>query len=52
MLLAIAGVLFVLWLIGFALHLVGSFIHIALVLAIVVAIAHFLTGMRGRTAQR
>jgi hypothetical protein len=45
MLLAIAIVLFVLWLLGFvAFHVTSAFIHIALVVAVIVLIAHFLTG--------
>ena len=35
-LLAIAGILLVLWLAGFALNLVGAFVHVLLILAIVV----------------
>jgi hypothetical protein len=38
--------LFVFWLIGFAVHLGGSLIHLLLVLAIIVAAVNLLTGRR------
>lgn len=41
---AVAGVLVVLWLIGFALHIAGGFIHILLVLAILSFLMRFLKG--------
>jgi len=40
----IAVILFVLWIIGFAVHVGGSLIHILLVLAIIVALFNFFTG--------
>jgi hypothetical protein len=50
MLLALAIILFVLWLLGFvAFHVTSGLIHIALVIAVIVLIAHFLTG-RSTTA--
>ena len=48
MLLAVAAVLFVLWLLGFlVVHIGGAFIHILIVIAVVVIILHF---VRGRSA--
>ncbi len=45
MLLALAIILFVLWLLGFvAFHVTSGLIHIALIVAVIVLIAHFLTG--------
>ncbi len=50
MLLGLAILLAVLWLLGFtAFHVTSAAIHILIVLAIAVAIAHFVTGSR-RTA--
>ena len=46
MLLTIAAILFVLWILGFAMHVGGSLIHALLVIAIVVGIFHLLTGRR------
>lgn len=46
MLLTIAAILFILWILGFALHVAGSAIHVLLVIAIVVGIFHLLTGRR------
>ena len=48
MLLAIAGILLVLWLAGFALNLVGSFVHVLLVLGVALLIAHFFRGAGSR----
>jgi uncharacterized membrane protein YtjA (UPF0391 family) len=39
-------ILFVLWLIGFAVHFAGSLIHILLVVALVLFIVNLLTGRR------
>ncbi len=50
MLLAIAGILLVLWLAGFALNVVGTFVHVLLVLAVVVVVAHFFRGAGARSA--
>jgi len=47
MLLAIAGVLVILWLLGFIAHIGGDFVHLVLVIALIVVIYHFL--VRGRT---
>lgn len=48
MLLIVALVLFVAWILGFAVfHIAGFFIHILILLAIVSIIFHFI---RGRTA--
>ena len=49
MLLALAGILLVLWIAGFALHLVGAFIHVLLILALVAVVAHFFRGAGART---
>jgi hypothetical protein len=46
MLLGLAFVLLVLWILGFSFHILGGFIHIVLVVAIIVAIWHFLTGKK------
>ncbi len=48
MLLTLAGILLVLWLLGFfAFHIAGGLIHILLLIAVVVAVVHLL---RGRAA--
>jgi hypothetical protein len=44
MLLAIAGVLLLLWVLGFFVIHLGAFIHAAIVIAIIVAILHFVRG--------
>jgi len=45
MLLGIAGVLLLLWLLGFAVFpIAGGLIHIVLVVAIIVVIVHFIRG--------
>jgi len=43
---AIAAILVVLWIAGFAFHVLGSFIHILLVIAIIVAIYNVVMGQR------
>ena len=49
MLLTIAAVLAILWLLGFtAFHVTAGALHILIVVAVVVAIVHFVQG-RGRT---
>jgi Family of unknown function (DUF5670) len=49
MLAAIAGILLVLWLLGFlALHVTAGTIHILLVLAVILFVMHFFRG-RGAT---
>ncbi|MGC9992175.1 MAG: lmo0937 family membrane protein [Candidatus Cybelea sp.] len=45
---AIVVVLFVLWLLGFALHLGGGLIHLLLVIAVVLIIFNILTGRGAR----
>jgi hypothetical protein len=47
MLWTIIVVLFILWLLGFSLHVGGSLIHLLLVLAVIVLIFNLLTGRRG-----
>ena len=46
MLLLIAGILAVLWLLGFIGHVGGGLIHIVLVVALVVFIYHIITGRK------
>ncbi len=46
MLLLIAGILAVLWLLGFIGHIGGGLIHIILVVAVIVFIYHLITGRR------
>jgi hypothetical protein len=41
-------VLFVLWLLGFAIHVGGGFIHILLVIALVLLVFNLLTGRGAR----
>jgi hypothetical protein len=47
MLWTIIVILFILWLLGFSLHVGGGLIHILLVLAVIVLIFNLLTGRRG-----
>jgi len=42
----IIAVLIILWLLGFAVNVVGGFIHILLVLALIVLAYQFLSGRR------
>ena len=42
-------VLFVFWLIGFSLHLLGGLIHLVLVVAIVLLVIKLLTGRAAKT---
>jgi len=44
--LALAIVLLVLWILGFALHILGGYIHVLLVLAIIVGLVHFFRGKK------
>jgi hypothetical protein len=44
MFLTLAFILLVCWLIGLGLHLLGGIIHVLLVLAIAMAIMHFVRG--------
>ncbi|MBV9843001.1 MAG: lmo0937 family membrane protein [Sphingomonadaceae bacterium] len=46
MLWTIVGILLLLWVLGFALHVAGGLIHILLVIAIVVAIFNLISGRR------
>ncbi len=47
--LIIAGILLVLWLLGFAVfHIAGGLIHILIVVAVIMVVLHFIRG-RGRT---
>ena len=45
---AVISVLFVLWIIGFALHIGGGLIHLLLVVAVVVLIYNIVTGRGAR----
>jgi hypothetical protein len=42
----IISILFVLWLLGFALHFGGGLIHLLLVVALVLIVVNLLTGRR------
>ena len=46
MLYAIVGILIVLWLLGFSMHVGGGLIHALLVIAIVVFVFNLITGRR------
>jgi len=46
MLWTIVGILLLLWLLGFALHIGGGLIHIILVIAVVVFVVQLITGRR------
>lgn len=46
MLRAIVAILLVLWLLGFVLHIAGSFIHVLVVVAVVVLLIDLLGGRR------
>lgn len=46
MLWTVIVVLFVLWLLGFALHVGGGLIHLLLVIAIIAVVFNLLTGRR------
>jgi len=46
MLWTIFAILLILWLLGWGFHVAGSLIHLLLVLAVVVAIIHLVTGRR------
>ncbi len=47
MLWTIIVILFILWLLGFSLHVGGALIHLLLVVAVVVLIFNLITGRRG-----
>ena len=46
MLKAIAGILVLLWLLGFFMHVAGSMIHLLLVIALIVIVVDLLNGRR------
>ena len=46
MLKAIAGILVLLWVLGFAMHVAGSLIHLLLVIALIVFLVDMFTGRR------
>jgi len=46
MLWTIVVILFVLWLLGFTMHVAGGLIHVLLVIALVVIVLQLLTGRR------
>jgi hypothetical protein len=46
MLWTIFVILLILWLLGFSLHIAGSFIHILIVLAVIVLIVNLVSGRR------
>jgi len=46
MLWTIVGVLVVLWLLGFSMHVAGGLIHLLLVVAVVVVLFQLITGRR------
>jgi uncharacterized protein DUF5670 len=46
MLYTILGILFVLWLLGFSMHVGGSFIHALLVIAAVIFLFNLFSGRR------
>ncbi len=48
MLWTIVVVLFVLWLLGFALHVGGSLIHLILVIAVILIVVNLITGRGAR----
>jgi hypothetical protein len=43
---AAAGVLLVVWMLGFGLHLLGGFVHLILVFAVVSALVHMVVSRR------
>lgn len=47
MLWTIIVILFILWLLGFSLHIGGGLIHLLLVIAVVVLIFNLVSGRRG-----
>lgn len=46
MLLVIAGILVILWLLGFIAHIGGGLIHLILVIAVIIVIYHLIRGRR------
>lgn len=47
MLWTLVAVFFILWLLGFSLHIGGSLIHLLLVVALVVFVINMVSGRRG-----
>jgi hypothetical protein len=47
MLWTIFVILLILWLLGFSLHIAGSFIHILIVVAVIILIFNLISGRRG-----
>lgn len=48
MLITIAGILLVLWVIGLIAHIGGALIHVVLVIAVIMAVVHFLQGRKAK----
>ncbi|MDX6585082.1 MAG: hypothetical protein QOI10_4266 [Solirubrobacterales bacterium] len=48
MLLGLAGLLLVLWLLGFFVFHLGAVVHAAIVIAVIVAVVHFVRGRGAR----
>ena len=46
MLWTIVGILLLLWILGFALHVGGGLIHLILVIAVIVVVFQFISGRR------
>ena len=46
MLWTIVGILFLLWVLGFAFHVAGGLIHILLVIAVIAVLFQLITGRR------
>jgi hypothetical protein len=46
MLYTVAAILFVLWLLGFGLHIAGGLIHILLVIAVIVVVYRLVSGQK------
>lgn len=49
LLVGLAVILFILWLAGLALHILGGFIHVLLIIAIIALIAGFFGGRSSTT---
>jgi hypothetical protein len=48
MLLGVAGLLLVLWLLGFFVFHLGAVVHAAIVIAVIIAVVHFVRGRGAR----
>ena len=46
MLWVVFAVILILWLLGFSLHIAGSFVHLLLVVAVVILVVNLLIGRR------